>query len=182
MKDENEVKRVIEFYENRTNNEKAIQSKYLLTFENEFKVVQEKEFSDSEKITYLQKRFEALQGIVKLSDFVPCGADGLPFGILADYTSKCDAGSCFIGDDYNCICHATFEAEYQEAKEAVIFEGWELKDGINEYHIKNNGIELIFSKESNSIYLISNSCFMLSISTYYDLAKETISNPLKFRK
>ena len=180
MKDENEVKRVIEFYENRTNNEKAIQSKYLLTFENEFKVVQEKEFSDSEKITYLQKRFEALQGIVKLSDFVPCGADGLPMKEPKE-------------SDFNDVPNYKMALHrYKKAKQAVIFEGWESCIPLS-HSIKNDkGYKITIYKKIGWCILdipvhSEDSMYYSSIElpkkpTYSDLAKATIDNPLKFRK
>jgi len=152
----------------------------LLTFENEFQKIYDVECSDFAKMFYLKLRLEVLKSTVELSDFVPCGDDGLPL------EEPINIG---IGIAENAYKEAM--EKYQKAKQAVIFEGWESCIPLS-HAIKNDkGYKITIYKKIGWAILdlpvhLEDSMYYSSIElpkkpTYSDLAKATIDNPLKLK-
>jgi len=118
---------------------------------------------------------EFLKETVKLSDFVPCGADGLP----VEEPIKIGMG---IAEN----AYKEAMEKYQKAKQAVIFEGFYISSTSGKNFIIRNAenISLQFEVDFNGQYTISvanNRDYLVVISTYSDLAKATIDNPLKLK-
>jgi len=123
---------------------------------------------------------EFLKETVKLSDFVPCGSDGLPMKEPKE-------------SDFNDVPNYKMALHrYKKAKQAVIFEGWESCIPLS-HSIKNDkGYKITIYKKIGWCILdipvhSEDSMYYSSIElpkkpTYSDLAKATIDNPLKFRK
>ena len=147
----------------------------LLTFENEFQKIYDVECSDFAKMFYLKLRLEVLKSTVELSDFVPCGDDGLPLEEIKDLPKNIQIENLEQVEKYH-----KFHI-YQKAKQAVIFEGWEVEshDKHDGWMTLKNGLHtLVFDlMPCNDVWICD-----LEVNTYSDLAKATINNPLKFRK
>ncbi|HUV71883.1 MAG TPA: hypothetical protein VMW25_02650 [Clostridia bacterium] len=118
---------------------------------------------------------EFLKETVKLSDFVPCGSDGLPLEEIKDLPKNIQIENLEQVEKYH-----KFHI-YQKAKQAVIFEGWEVEshDKHDGWMTLKNGLHtLVFDlMPCNDVWICD-----LEVNTYSDLAKATINNPLKFRK
>ena len=149
----------------------------LLTFENEFQKIYDVECSDFAKMFYLKLRLEVLKSTVELSDFVPCGDDGLLFKEPKESDFK-DA------PNYKMALH-----RYKKAKQAVIFEGWKLdnnedtiEDGFCQITNGSYCIQFDLVEEEYICFSADNYLNVVYVSNYSNLAQQTIDNPLKFRK
>ena len=126
-----------------------------------------------------------LKGTVQLYHFIPC-KDGKPLEKLSNY-KECGIQTQIACsqelEPCECMALSNYKKAYQQAQDAVIFEGWEVVESNSNAVIITNGYYSILSL-SKSIRIktsdIKNSGE--SITTYSDLAEATQGNPLKMRK
>ena len=107
-----------------------------------------------------------LKGTVQLCHFIPC-KDGKPL-------EKPEQNTPLESAQYRMLLH-----DYQQAQDAVIFEGW---DWSKEKDSMSNGFYTIYKTPNSIIILTDNETGSIVIDTYSDLASATQGNPLKMRK
>ena len=127
----------------------------------------------------LMKYGEFLDGTVQLCDFIPC-KDGKPL-------EKPEQNTPLESAQYRMLLH-----DYQQAQDAVIFEGWEYVQTGETFYIKNDnwGIDWYGGEKPNDFELrlfptkdkTFGTMISRNIKTYSDLASATQGNPLKMRK
>jgi len=136
-----------------------------------------------------------LKGPVQLFHFIPC-KDGKPLEKPDFSDGSCGVKEFACEPNSDCPCSqeiAAIEKAYQQAQDAVIFEGWELDMGDNPEYIYLQHEDYLLSgfhciSNSANISIIDFVDFVgggqpkQNINTYSDLAEATQGNTLKMRK
>lgn len=133
---------------------------------------------------------EFLKTPLHLGQFVPCNAEGepmeepKPFLFACSFENELDCSS----ELELCACDnmRKYIKAYEKAKEAVIFEGWEVvePEEFETIKIATTELEIRFTKTSNSVRTKANSGnwrIYEYITTINDLAEATTDKKIKLK-
>ena len=112
---------------------------------------------------------EFLKEPINLCDFVPCGADGLPWEANYNNSAPYRMALHYYNKALKSVVFASFNIDLSEKKEGFIY-------------LTSGGTQLIYDIDKKEFSINDEQGDFYKIYTYSDLAKATINKPLKFKQ